>query len=139
MIETKLNEKDIQYLKQLYINNHIRNSKYKYKINIIINKRINLENYKIMINKVYEDTNDIFLTFKLRKAIFCTNNNINIILYYIILNIIDDEIKGRRLIFNRIKNNITIYVNSYKAKVRVKKNILSFINNLGLVEVLDNE
>ena len=90
-----------------------------------------------MINKVYEDTNDAFLTFKLRKAIFCTRNEINIILYYIILNIIDDEIKGRRLIFNRIKNNITIYVNSYKA--RVKKNILSFINNLELVEVLDNE
>lgn len=114
------------------------NSKYKYKIHIKVGKKINLNEYKVIIDKVYKDTNDILLTFKLRKAIFCTNNKINVILYYIILNIIDDELKSRKLIFNRNKNDITIYVNSQKSLIRVQKNILSFINDLKVVEVVKN-
>lgn len=124
-----LDNKDIEYLNKLYINNHLYKSNYSYKINIKINK-VCTNNYKMMLDKVYSDTNDIFLVYKLRKTIFRASNTISILLLYIILNIIDDELKRRGLIFNRYKNCITIYVNSYKAYVRVNKSINLFINNL---------
>ena len=67
-----LDNKDIEYLNKLYINNHLYRSNYSYKINIKINK-VCTNNYKMMLDKVYSDTNDIFLVYKLRKTIFCIN------------------------------------------------------------------
>ena len=136
VIEYLLNDNDIKYLQDKYINNKIINSKYKYNIKLKIDYKINLNNYILITNKVFNDTNDAYLTFKLRNSIFCTNKQLYIIMFYIILNIIDDELYFRKLNFNRYKNIITIYANSYKAINRISKSILSFIKYLDIVEVV---